>query len=145
MPIRREVILNCILVQSGTLDPSHRFVDVFHPASNYLHAVELVKNNGLWPLEVVVQSTLQTQQQLSYLRTGAPQKWEFSATVLPDGGFPEQAALLDCVAKTSGREEVTTTFTADTGFKDRLSIEVRIKELHIDEKARRKQEEGGKE
>jgi hypothetical protein len=128
MPTRREVMLNSILVRIDSLDASHECVDEFHPASNYLHAVELVKNNGLWPVDLVVQSSLQSQQQLAYLRTGGPQKWEFSATVLPDGGFPEQTALVDCVAKVSGREEITTIFTTDTGFRDRMAIEVRIRD-----------------
>ena len=128
MPTRREVMLNAILVRIDSLNASHQCVDEFHPATNYLHAVELVKNNGLWPIEVVVQSTLQTEQQLAYLRTGTPQKWNFSATVFPDGGFPEQTALLDCIAKVSGKEEIMTTFTTDTGYRDRMAIEVRIRE-----------------
>lgn len=119
MPTRREVMLNSLLVRIDTLDASHNSVDEFHPSLNYLHAVELVRNNGLWPVEVAVQSTLRTQQQLAYLRTGSAQKWDFSATVLPDSGFPEQNALVDCVARVSGKEEITTTFTSDTGFRDR--------------------------
>jgi len=51
------------------------------------------------------------------------------ASVAPDTGFPEQAALLDCIAKISGREEITTTFTTDTGFRDRMAIQVRIKNV----------------
>jgi hypothetical protein len=128
MSRRRQVMLNSLLVQIDTLDPRHNSVEEFHTNSNYLHSVEVVKNNGLWPVEILVRSTLPTPDQLSYLRTGASQKWEFSASVLPDGSFTEQSALVDCLARVSGKEQITTTFNSDSGFLDRMTIEVRIKD-----------------
>jgi len=49
MSAQRQVMMNSLLVRIDTLDARHNSVNEFHTTLNYLHAVEVVKNNGLWP------------------------------------------------------------------------------------------------
>lgn len=125
-PIRERCVLNYVHVRSSVLDAKHELVETVHPEANYLHAILLMRNLSIWPAEVVVRSTIQGANQISYMGKGTPREWEFRASLPPNRGAAEEYCLLSCARRESGREEFTTTFLSDAGYSDNLSIEVEI-------------------
>jgi hypothetical protein len=131
--MQERCVLNFIVVRNRILDAQHRPVRKIHAfpdgsghSTQYIHGIELVKNLSLWPVEVNVRSLLQTEVQLRYVQTAAATEWEFKTALLPNRGYSEQYALLECVKKTSGQEEVSSNFQTDGGYADDLALRIEI-------------------
>jgi hypothetical protein len=93
----------------------------------YSHNLAVVESLALWPVDVHVKSTIQDITQVHYAE--APQnEWEFAATVLPNRGSGERLAGIRCIARTTGKNEVLSLFTRDTGQQDTLVLELVIDE-----------------
>jgi hypothetical protein len=131
--MKERCILNYIVVRTRILDAQHRPVKKMHAVPdelgvgmNYLHGIELVKNLSLWPVELDVDSSLQSSSQVRYVQTAADNKWYFKTALLPNRGFSEQYALMECRKRVSGREEVSSNFLTDSGYTDSLSLPIEI-------------------
>ena len=128
--MQERCVLNCIVVRSQMLDARHQPVKKLHVVidlvkpTQYLHAIELVKNLSLWPIRVSVRSELQAPSHVKYVRTTADNEWVFETSLLPNRGFSEQTALMEFKREGSGREEVSTVLLTDSGYTDNLSLPI---------------------
>ena len=123
--MKEQFILNFVLARSRLLNVKGEEVGTLHPPLGYQHGLELVRNLSLWPVEIQVKSSIQKRDQVHY--NGAdPGSWQFEAVLLPNHGSGEQFAPLECSAKTSGRDEIFSEFVAGGGYKDTLTLEVKI-------------------
>jgi hypothetical protein len=123
--MRERFVFNCILARSRVVDIQGGSVRKLHPDTNYLHGVELVYNYSLWPLEVVVRSSVRDRDKLRYLGVLADD-WELVIPMNPNHSSGEKQATLECRKGANGGSELLTTLSTDGGFTDTLGLEVDI-------------------
>ncbi len=125
MPEKQQFVHNCVLVRSHVIDIGDKPVRSLSPGGSYGHAIELVRNLALWPLEFLVRTKVKDTRQLQYRNTNRPREWAFKTRLHPNHG-DKQVALLECVGKKSGKDELFTTLSSDAGYVDTLTLEIKI-------------------
>jgi len=118
--------MNSVLVRDRILiQNSDRVASVLMCGVSYGHNINFVRNMALWPLELEVRTTIKNENQLTYLETGRYNEWIFEVSLQPFHGDARTAVLL-CMKKESGVDEVFTTIISDSGYEDKVSLEIVI-------------------
>jgi hypothetical protein len=119
-----RLVLNTVHVKNRILDPQGGTITTLCAGETYGHVVELVRNYAIWPVTVQVESSLADGHQLSFQFD--PTKWEFSAELLPNHGLGPRTEVLYCKGRVSGKDELLTKFTCNSGHADTMTLEINI-------------------
>lgn len=118
-------IAGCVAVRTDVKGRNGRPSSTLVVNGDYGHGVELYANYALWPVPVVVSCEIRQEGQIGFDR-GDVRAWDFFAELPPKRGIAEQARLLKCVGRKTGRDHIDITFLVAEKPKETLSIELTI-------------------
>jgi hypothetical protein len=119
-----RLVLNTVHIKNRVLGSEGSTITTLSAGGTYGHSVELLRNYAIWPVIIQVESSLADSQQLSFQL--APNKWEFSAELLPNHGLGPRTEVLYCRQRVSGKDEIFTKFTCNSGHADTMTLGINI-------------------
>lgn len=119
-----RLVLNSVHVKNRVLASDGQPTNALTPGGTYGHTVEVLRNYAVWPITVDAQSTIASNDQISF--QSSPSRWDFSAELLPNHGLGPRTEIVYCRARTSGKDEIFTRFTLSSGHVDTMTLELRV-------------------
>lgn len=118
------LIHNCLHIRSSVLE-GEQVARKLIPGQTYGHSIEFLKNMALWPLELRVETDIAHSHQLEYLNTQTPKEWICVVTLHPNHR-DKKVALLYCIQRETGEDEIRTRVISNAGFEDSVTVGVEI-------------------
>jgi len=122
-----RLIFGSVHVRSRIIDQGGGVVKKLAPGQNYGHGIEVLRNYALWPYDLNIQTDLQNNYQLAFIEEGKQKlSWGFKAFVPANHGIGEHVVLMECIAKRTNKDLLSTTISFGGPYVDKLPLEVEL-------------------
>jgi hypothetical protein len=120
-------VLRTILVRNRVIEENGPTTTTVVQGQPYGHGIELVRHCALWPISVLVQSTVNSTEVICYSLDS--KSWDFIADLLPNQGYPEVTKLMTCRSAKVSDTEIRTEILLSTGESDTISLKLKVAAL----------------
>lgn len=123
--VKAKIVVGALLMKTRVLNSNSEPTKILDQGEAYGFGVELVRNIGLWPLNVDILSRVSDMAIISF---GDGQDiWHERAEVLPYRGRSEMVELLNCHSSNANSAFIRTTVSLVSGDNDTTTLELQIR------------------